>query len=77
MAPTTRNSCNRSSQNSTGKATDKDKDKETQAPAKMQGYKITDNERTKKYGIGANSLDMLVQKALLKFPVSLENCEYY
>ncbi|KAL7741979.1 hypothetical protein ACLKA6_012183 [Drosophila palustris] len=65
MAPSTRSSCSKSSQNSTGKGLDK----EIEAPAKMQGYKITDNERTRKYGIGANSLDMLVQKALLKFPL--------
>ncbi|XP_036321797.1 DNA fragmentation factor subunit beta [Rhagoletis pomonella] len=38
-------------------------------PPQMKGYKITDNERTKKYGIGANSLQMLKEKAILKFPI--------
>lgn len=46
-----------------------DKEKQIKAPGIMQGYKITDNERSRKYGIGANSLDMLVQKAQLKFPL--------
>lgn len=35
----------------------------------MRGYKVTDNERTRKYGIGANSLEMLIAKAKSKFPL--------
>ncbi|XP_004534501.1 DNA fragmentation factor subunit beta [Ceratitis capitata] len=35
----------------------------------MKGYKVTDNERTKKFGIGANTLQMLKDKAKLKFPI--------
>ncbi|KAL9924737.1 DNA fragmentation factor-related protein 4 isoform 2-T2 [Glossina fuscipes fuscipes] len=35
----------------------------------MKGYKITDNERSKKYGIGSNSLQMLKNKAKIKFPI--------
>ncbi|XP_013099804.1 DNA fragmentation factor subunit beta [Stomoxys calcitrans] len=35
----------------------------------MKGYKITDNERSRKFGIGANSLQMLKAKAKLKFPI--------
>ncbi|EDV94043.1 GH25112 [Drosophila grimshawi] len=70
MAPSTRGKCN---QNSNSKELDKDRDKdkspEQPSPAKMKGYKITDNERSRKYGIGANSLAMLVQKAQLKFPL--------
>ena len=41
------------------------------APAALKGFKITDNERSKKYGLGANSLQMLKTKAKLKFPVSI------
>lgn len=44
--------------------------KKTTTPPQIKGYKITDNERSKKYGIGANSLQMLKDKAKLKFPVS-------
>lgn len=68
MAPSTRSSCNKVNQ-----ALDKDPDKHknSKAPGKMLGYKITDNERTRKFGIGANSLEMLLQKAQLKFPVSV------
>lgn len=40
-------------------------------PVPMKGYKIADNERTHKYGIGANSLQMLKSKAKQKFPVSI------
>uniref|UniRef100_A0A034WHR1 DNAation factor subunit beta n=1 Tax=Bactrocera dorsalis TaxID=27457 RepID=A0A034WHR1_BACDO len=43
--------------------------KQTTAPPPIKGYKITDNERSKKYGIGANSLQMLKDKAKLKFPI--------
>lgn len=72
MAPSTRSSNSNVNQNSNVQGLDKDPDKQQQrATAKMQGYKITDNERTRKYGIGANSLEMLLQKAQLKFPVSL------
>lgn len=39
-------------------------------PAPLKGFKLTDNERSKKYGLGANSLQMLKTKAKLKFPVS-------
>ncbi|XP_055904368.1 DNA fragmentation factor subunit beta [Eupeodes corollae] len=42
---------------------------------KMKGYKVTDNARTKKYGIGANSLKMLLDKAKLKFPI--KDCHIY
>lgn len=81
MAPSTRSSSSSSSsksnQNTLAKGSDKDKDRDKdkkdhdmEAPAKMQGYKISDNDRTRKYGIGANSLEMIVQKAKLKFPVS-------
>uniref|UniRef100_A0A1A9WXI4 CIDE-N domain-containing protein n=1 Tax=Glossina brevipalpis TaxID=37001 RepID=A0A1A9WXI4_9MUSC len=35
----------------------------------MKGYKITDNERSKKYGVGSNSLQMLKNKAKLKFSI--------
>lgn len=67
MAPSTRSNCSKVNQ-----ALDKDPDKHKnlKAPAKMLGYKITDNERSRKFGIGANSLEMLLQKAQLKFPVS-------
>lgn len=78
MAPSTRSSSSssKSNQNTLAKGSDKDKDRDKdkdhglEAPAKMQGYKISDNDRTRKYGIGANSLEMIVQKAKLKFPVS-------
>ncbi|XP_055382020.1 DNA fragmentation factor subunit beta [Condylostylus longicornis] len=40
-----------------------------QTPKEMKGYKITDNQRSRKYGIGANSLKMLKEKAKLKFPI--------
>uniref|UniRef100_A0A1I8N3U4 CIDE-N domain-containing protein n=1 Tax=Musca domestica TaxID=7370 RepID=A0A1I8N3U4_MUSDO len=35
----------------------------------IKGYKITDNERSRKFGVGANSLEMLKTKAKLKFPI--------
>ncbi|XP_067621335.1 DNA fragmentation factor subunit beta [Eurosta solidaginis] len=35
----------------------------------MKGYKVTDNERSRRYGIGANSLQMLKDKAYQKFPI--------
>lgn len=46
-------------------------------PAKpIKGYKITDNERSRKYGIGCNSLQMLKAKAKQKFPVSIFSLMY-
>lgn len=36
----------------------------------LKGYKVTNVERTKKYGIAANSLKMLKDKASKKFSVS-------
>lgn len=45
--------------------------KEAENKAQIKGYKITDNERSRKFGIGASSLQMLKDKAKLKFPVSL------
>lgn len=46
-------------------------------PAKpIKGYKITDNERSRKYGIGCNSLQMLKAKAKQKFPVSIFSIMY-
>ncbi|TDG43210.1 hypothetical protein AWZ03_010370 [Drosophila navojoa] len=66
MAPSTRSSCSKVNQTLDK---DPDKHKNLKAPAKMLGYKITDNERTRKFGIGANSLEMLLQKAQLKFPL--------
>lgn len=85
MAPSTRSSSSsKSNQNSLAKGSDKDKDKDKdkkdhdlEAPAKMQGYKISDNDRSRKYGIGANSLEMIVQKANLKFPVSLNEFKIF
>ncbi|XP_064547724.1 DNA fragmentation factor subunit beta [Drosophila montana] len=69
MAPSTRSSSSNVIQNSNVQGLDKDPDKQQRATAKMQGYKITDNERTRKYGIGVNSLEMLLEKAQLKFPL--------
>lgn len=43
----------------------------TPAVNPIKGYKITDNERSRKFGVGANSLEMLKTKAKLKFPVSI------
>ncbi|XP_022220199.2 DNA fragmentation factor subunit beta isoform X2 [Drosophila obscura] len=59
MAPSTRSSSSSSKQTVTTKEI---------STAPMRGYKITDNERTRKYGIGANSLEMLLTKAKNKFP---------
>lgn len=36
----------------------------------LKGYKVTNVDRTKKYGIAANSLKMLKEKASKKFSVS-------
>ncbi|KAH8249339.1 hypothetical protein KR032_008611 [Drosophila birchii] len=75
MAPTTRSSKNNKG-NSNGAVQDlKDVEslstsREKSAAAPMRGYKVTDNERTRKYGIGANSLEMLLSKANNKFPLS-------
>lgn len=41
----------------------------------MKGYKITDNQRSHRYGIGANSLAMLKEKARKKFPLT-DLCVY-
>ncbi|XP_022220198.2 DNA fragmentation factor subunit beta isoform X1 [Drosophila obscura] len=60
MAPSTRSSSSSSKQTVTTKEI---------STAPMRGYKITDNERTRKYGIGANSLEMLLTKAKNKFPL--------
>lgn len=38
----------------------------------LKGYKVTNVERTKKYGIAANSLKMLKDKASKKFSVSFK-----
>lgn len=35
----------------------------------LQGYKVTNVKRNKKYGIAANSLEMLKDKAAAKFQV--------
>lgn len=35
----------------------------------LTGYKITNVDRTKKYGVAANSLKMLLEKASLKLSV--------
>lgn len=73
MAPTTRSS---SQQQSKKVAIEKCEEKTitknvTNLPAPLiKGYKITDNERSRKYGIGASSLETLKSKAKLKFPVS-------
>ncbi|XP_075149774.1 DNA fragmentation factor-related protein 4 [Haematobia irritans] len=66
MAPTTRSSA------TTAKSENQHKESNDTppTPAKpMKGYKITDNERSRKFGIGANSLQMLKTKAKLKFPI--------
>lgn len=39
--------------------------------APLKGYKLSNIERTKKYGVAANSFEMLRKKAELKFNVSL------
>lgn len=75
MAPTTR-----SSQQQQMQLKDKENFEDTvklqeeslKGTAVIKGYKITDNERSRKYGIGANSLQMLKTKAKLKFPVSIK-----
>lgn len=75
MAPTTRSSKNNNSSSQVQAAKDVERlstSREKTAAAPMRGYKVTDNERTRKYGIGANCLDMLVAKANHKFPVSLQ-----
>lgn len=41
----------------------------------MQGYKITNNERTRRIGIGADSLKMLIEKSKIKFQI--EDCHVY
>ncbi|XP_017132394.1 DNA fragmentation factor subunit beta [Drosophila elegans] len=74
MAPTTRSSPknnNSSSSQKLGVAVKDVNSSESRqtAGAPMRGYKVTDNERTRKYGIGANSLEMLITKANSKFPL--------
>ncbi|XP_068150706.1 DNA fragmentation factor subunit beta [Drosophila tropicalis] len=70
MAPSTRSS---SSTNKTSNTDTTEKDLKScnslTAAAPMRGYKITDNNRTRKFGIGANSLEMLLSKANSKFPL--------
>lgn len=73
MAPATRSSS--ANQNNNSKPQEPNKNvkpsgSKDSPPALMRGYKVTDNERTRKYGIGANSLGMLIEKANNKFPVS-------
>ncbi|KAH8412438.1 hypothetical protein KR009_002102 [Drosophila setifemur] len=70
MAPTTRSGIN----NNNNGQQDVFKDmgppvSNESSPAPMRGYKVADNERTRKYGIGANSLEMLIAKANNKFPL--------
>ena len=56
----------------TGAADDEDVTTDSAPPTpELKGFKITDNERSKKYGLGASSLQMLKNKAKLKFPVSI------
>jgi len=75
MAPTTRSSPKNNNSSTSQRAGEALKDanssasRETTPGAPMRGYKVTDNERTRKYGIGANSLEMLIAKAKSKFPV--------
>lgn len=45
------------------------KTSKTTATKPLQGYKVTNVRRTKKYGIAANSLEMLKDKAAAKFQV--------
>lgn len=45
---------------------------------KMQGYKVTDNKRSRKFGIAANSLKMLTERAGTKFNVNNSfHCSVY
>nr|XP_017105571.2 DNA fragmentation factor subunit beta [Drosophila bipectinata] len=72
MAPATRSSS--ANQNNNTKSQEANKNAKASgskdsSPAPMRGYKVTDNERTRKYGIGANSLGMLIEKANNKFPL--------
>ncbi|XP_065355935.1 DNA fragmentation factor subunit beta [Calliphora vicina] len=74
MAPTTRSSAQQQ-QNETQAKKENFEDSvktslaESPPTAIIKGYKITDNERSRKYGIGANSLQMLKTKAKIKFPI--------
>ncbi|XP_001356124.3 DNA fragmentation factor subunit beta isoform X2 [Drosophila pseudoobscura] len=73
MAPSTRscsNSVKTNNSSSKQRATKEDGSSSSKEipPAPMRGYKITDNERSRKYGIGANSLEVLLTKANNKFP---------
>lgn len=38
----------------------------------LKGYKVSNVKRTKKYGIAANSLKMLTEKASTKFEVNFK-----
>ncbi|XP_055633099.1 uncharacterized protein LOC129773510 [Toxorhynchites rutilus septentrionalis] len=49
--------------------------KKSSGAGPMQGYKITNVERSRKYGVAANSLRMLRTKASEKF--KLQNCRVY
>jgi len=74
MAPTTRSSPKNNNSSTSQRAGEALKDANSSASretpgAPMRGFKVTDNERTRKYGIGANSLEMLIAKAKSKFPV--------
>ncbi|EDV58708.1 DNA fragmentation factor subunit beta [Drosophila erecta] len=72
MAPTTRSSSNnKKSSQPAGEALQNASSPDSMGTvgAQMRGYKVTDNERTRKYGIGANSLEMLLSKANRKFPL--------
>ncbi|KAM7353409.1 DNA fragmentation factor-related protein 4 [Cochliomyia hominivorax] len=76
MAPTTRSSLQQQQQQQQHKENKenfedsvKSLEDAKQSVAAIKGYKITDNERSRKYGIGANSLQMLKTKAKLKFPI--------
>ncbi|BFF93794.1 DNA fragmentation factor subunit beta [Drosophila madeirensis] len=70
MAPSTRSSTSAKSSSSKQTATEEGSNSSKAIPTSpMRGYKITDNERTRKYGIGANSLEVLLTKANNKFPL--------
>ncbi|XP_030377310.1 DNA fragmentation factor subunit beta [Scaptodrosophila lebanonensis] len=74
MAPSTRSSSSNNA-NANKSAEQAEQKFGADSPMPMRGYKITDNERTRKYGIGANSLKMLLAKTQLKFP--LEDLHIY
>jgi DNA fragmentation factor beta subunit len=41
----------------------------------LKGYKVTDKERTKKYGVAANNLNDLIEKSAKKF--DYKGCKLY